>query len=91
MYYEATVTDEGLCRVGWAARDGALELGTDAGGFGFGGTGMASHAKRFEKYGTAFGEPPPPPPRGRQVLLIWMIPSSGGQAVVLCKAQAVNY
>lgn len=55
MYYEATVTDEGLCRVGWATRDANLELGTDQGGFGFGGTGMASHAKKFKKYGGAFG------------------------------------
>ena len=26
-YYEATVTDEGLCRVGWATQAGTLELG----------------------------------------------------------------
>jgi len=55
VYYEATVTDEGLCRVGWATREAALELGTDSGGFGFGGTGMASHNKKFEKYGQPFG------------------------------------
>ena len=27
VYYEAIVTDEGLCRVGWATADGSLELG----------------------------------------------------------------
>ncbi len=41
--------------MGWATRDANLELGTDQGGFGFGGTGMASHAKKFKKYGGAFG------------------------------------
>ena len=29
VYFEAKVTDEGLCRVGWAARSAGLELGTD--------------------------------------------------------------
>ncbi len=38
-YYEAKVTDEGLCRVGWSTRAAALDLGTDAHGYGFGGTG----------------------------------------------------
>ena len=27
VYYEATVTDEGLCRVGWTTAHGSLELG----------------------------------------------------------------
>ena len=27
-YYEATVTDEGLCRVGWATDLASLDLGT---------------------------------------------------------------
>ena len=27
-YYEATVTDEGLCRVGWSTPDASLDLGT---------------------------------------------------------------
>jgi ATP-dependent RNA helicase DDX1 len=41
-YYEAEVTDEGLCRVGWSTRAAALDLGTDAHGYGFGGTGCPS-------------------------------------------------
>ena len=37
-YYEVTVRDEGLCRVGWACTQGAqLELGTCQLGFGYGG------------------------------------------------------
>jgi ATP-dependent RNA helicase DDX1 len=36
-YFEATVSDEGLCRVGWSTRVGKLDLGTDACGFGYGG------------------------------------------------------
>jgi ATP-dependent RNA helicase DDX1 len=27
-YYEATVTDEGLCRVGWSTPEASLDLGT---------------------------------------------------------------
>ena len=26
-YFEATVTDEGLCRVGWSTQNATLELG----------------------------------------------------------------
>ena len=50
-YYEAKVTDDGLCRVGWATRAAGLELGCDAQGFGYGGTGKKSHAKSFSDYG----------------------------------------
>ena len=39
VYYEITVADEGLCRVGWATRNATLDLGTDQLSFGFGGTG----------------------------------------------------
>lgn len=28
-YYEATVTDEGLCRVGWSTKEACLDLGRD--------------------------------------------------------------
>jgi ATP-dependent RNA helicase DDX1 len=49
------VTDEGLCRVGWATRAAGLELGTDRQGFGFGGTGKKSFGKSFEDYGQKFG------------------------------------
>lgn len=54
-YYEATVTDEGLCRVGWSSQQATLELGTDRFGFGFGGTGKKSTNKQFDDYGEAFG------------------------------------
>ncbi|VDP01604.1 unnamed protein product [Soboliphyme baturini] len=54
-YYEATVTDEGLCRVGWSTPHASLDLGTDAYGFGYGGTGKKSNSKQFDNYGEAFG------------------------------------
>ncbi len=31
-YYEAIVTDEGLCRVGWSTGHASLELGRSNGG-----------------------------------------------------------
>ncbi|CAD0204426.1 unnamed protein product [Chrysodeixis includens] len=55
-YYEATVTDEGLCRVGWSSQTSKLDLGTDKDGYGFGGTGKKSNAKNFHDYGTAYGK-----------------------------------
>ncbi|CAG9559092.1 unnamed protein product [Danaus chrysippus] len=55
-YYEATVTDEGLCRVGWSAQGARLDLGTDRLGFGFGGTGKKSNCKQFDDYGEAYGK-----------------------------------
>ncbi|RZF40737.1 hypothetical protein LSTR_LSTR014356 [Laodelphax striatellus] len=54
-YYEATVTDEGLCRVGWSTPQASLDLGTDKFGFGFGGTGKKSNNKQFDSYGEPFG------------------------------------
>ncbi|XP_065201500.1 ATP-dependent RNA helicase Ddx1 [Planococcus citri] len=54
-YFEATVTDEGLCRVGWSTPMASLDLGTDKFSFGFGGTGKKSHNKQFDDYGEAFG------------------------------------
>lgn len=56
VYYEAIVTDEGLCRVGWATAHGSLELGTDKNSFGFGGTGKKAYAKQFDDYGEAYGK-----------------------------------
>lgn len=53
--YEATVTDEGLCRVGWSTSQATLDLGTDRFGFGFGGTGKKSNNKQFDDYGEPFG------------------------------------
>jgi len=38
-YFEAVVTDDGLCRVGWASALGTRDIGTDRFTFGFGGTG----------------------------------------------------
>ena len=54
-YYEATVTDEGLCRVGWSVQSASLDLGTDKFGYGFGGTGKKSNNKQFDNYGDPFG------------------------------------
>lgn len=55
FYYESTVTDEGLCRVGWSTDKASLDLGTDKFSFGFGGTGKKSNNKQFSDYGEAFG------------------------------------
>jgi ATP-dependent RNA helicase DDX1 len=55
VYFEALPRDEGLVRVGWAAGDASLELGTDERSWGFGGTGKRSHARSFQDYGKAFG------------------------------------
>lgn len=54
--YEATVSDEGLCRVGWSTGDATLDLGTDRLSFGFGGTGKKSHNRQFDDYGEPFGK-----------------------------------
>ncbi|KAL3860216.1 hypothetical protein ACJMK2_010372 [Sinanodonta woodiana] len=54
-YYEATVTDEGLCRVGWSTDKASLDLGTDKAGFGYGGTGKKSFGKQFDSYGESYG------------------------------------
>lgn len=54
--FEATVTDEGLCRVGWSTLSANLEIGTDRFGFGFGGTGKKSNNRQFDNYGEAFGK-----------------------------------
>lgn len=55
-YYEAKITDEGLCRVGWSTLQASLDLGTDKNGFGFGGTGKKSNNKQFDNYGESFGK-----------------------------------
>ncbi|XP_073989930.1 ATP-dependent RNA helicase Ddx1 isoform X1 [Rhodnius prolixus] len=55
-YYEAKISDEGLCRVGWSTIQASLDLGTDKFGFGFGGTGKKSNNKQFDNYGEAFGK-----------------------------------
>ncbi|XP_074644951.1 ATP-dependent RNA helicase DDX1-like [Tubulanus polymorphus] len=53
-YFEGTVTDEGLCRVGWSTNKARLDLGTDKEGYGFGGTGKKSFAKQFDTYGEPY-------------------------------------
>lgn len=53
-YYEVTVQDEGLCRVGWASAAATLDVGTDKASWGFGGTGRKSHAGAFDAYGAAY-------------------------------------
>ncbi|KAA0201520.1 hypothetical protein HAZT_HAZT005408 [Hyalella azteca] len=55
FYYEATVSDEGLCRVGFSTANAALDLGTCKNGFGFGGTGKKSNNRQFDDYGESFG------------------------------------
>ncbi|GAM24791.1 hypothetical protein SAMD00019534_079660, partial [Acytostelium subglobosum LB1] len=54
-YYEATVRDEGLCRVGWAMKKASRSIGTDKFSWGYGGTGKRSHMGKFENYGQAYG------------------------------------
>ncbi|OQV19902.1 ATP-dependent RNA helicase DDX1 [Hypsibius exemplaris] len=56
FYYEAVVTDEGLCRVGWSTAQATLDLGTDQFGYGFGGTGKKSFSKQFTDYGQPYGK-----------------------------------
>uniref|UniRef100_A0A158R384 ATP-dependent RNA helicase n=1 Tax=Nippostrongylus brasiliensis TaxID=27835 RepID=A0A158R384_NIPBR len=53
-YYEAKITRDGLCRIGWSTLKASLDLGTDQESFGFGGTGMKSTQRKFEKYGESF-------------------------------------
>ena len=55
-YYEALVTDEGLCRVGFATGSATLDLGTCQFGYGYGGTGKKSNNRQFDSYGGPFGK-----------------------------------
>lgn len=50
-YFEATMLDSGLGRVGWATTAANYNLGTDKYGYGFGGTGMKSQGGKFDPYG----------------------------------------
>ncbi|EGG23712.1 putative RNA helicase [Cavenderia fasciculata] len=54
-YYEATVKDEGLCRVGWSLKKGTRSIGTDKFSWGYGGTGKKSHENKFENFGVGYG------------------------------------
>ena len=51
FYYEVTMNDEGLSRVGWSSLKASRDLGTDRDGFGFGGTGKKSNNRQFDSYG----------------------------------------
>ncbi|KHJ92757.1 DEAD/DEAH box helicase [Oesophagostomum dentatum] len=53
-YYEAKITRDGLCRIGWSTLKASLDLGAEDESFGFGGTGMKSTQRKFEKYGESF-------------------------------------
>ncbi|ETN69369.1 DEAD/DEAH box helicase [Necator americanus] len=53
-YYEAKITRDGLCRIGWSTLRASLDLGAEDESFGFGGTGMKSTQRKFEKYGESF-------------------------------------
>lgn len=53
-YYEAKITRDGLCRIGWSTLKASLDLGTDQESFGFGGTGKKSNQRKFEDYGESF-------------------------------------
>lgn len=50
FYYECEIMDDGIVRVGWATEDASLDLGTDSGGYGYGGTGMKAHNDKFNSY-----------------------------------------
>lgn len=54
-YYEVRCTDDGLSRVGWSLGSASFNLGMDARGFGFGGTGKKSNSRQFDTYGKPFG------------------------------------
>ena len=55
-YFEATVRDEGLVRVGWSQLAAMLELGTDPFGYGYGGTAKKSNNRQFDSYGELYGK-----------------------------------
>lgn len=55
-YYEARVTDEGLCRVGFSTAAASLDLGTCQYGYGYGGTGKKSNNRQFDDFGGPFGK-----------------------------------
>ena len=54
-YFECTIHDDGISRVGWSTVAASLELGTDQHGYGFGGTGKKSNNRKFDSYGEPFG------------------------------------
>ncbi|KAJ1457109.1 P-loop containing nucleoside triphosphate hydrolase protein [Pelagophyceae sp. CCMP2097] len=53
-YFEVTMSDDGLSRVGWSLQSASLDLGTDGGGVGYGGTAKRSHARAFDDFGETY-------------------------------------
>lgn len=54
-FYEATISGNGISRLGWSTMAAHRELGKDSHGFGYGGTGMKSLGGAFDSYGGKFG------------------------------------
>lgn len=52
-YYEGTLLDEGISRLGWSVHGASFNIGTDGKSFGYGGTAMKSHSS-FEAYGEKY-------------------------------------
>ena len=55
FYFEIHFAEAGLARVGWSLANASLDLGTDRGGFGYGGTAKKSNNRQFDSYGEEFG------------------------------------
>lgn len=55
FYYEIHFNEAGLARFGWSLASASLDLGTDRGGFGYGGTAKKSNNRQFDSYGEEFG------------------------------------
>ena len=51
--YEAIPADDGLCRIGWSTMAAGYDVGADKHSFGYGGTGMKSNSRNYEKFGGA--------------------------------------
>ena len=49
-YYECSIESSGICRVGFSSMSAHLELGKDAHGYGYGGTGMLSNDNAFFEF-----------------------------------------
>lgn len=56
IYFECTMRDEGIARVGAGTIAASLDLGTCSQGFGYGGTAKRSNCRKFEPYGETFGK-----------------------------------
>lgn len=74
-YWELTLDDEGLARVGWATSAGALNIGMDAASWGYGGTGKKAHGKKFDDYGEAYE-------RGDVIGCVLVLAAEGGGGAI---------